>query len=285
MLERSDVDMPLWRKKVDKTLLKDSETPIPKWLWEVWDIPNTFGGVRSKREPQSIVDISYQGKEYSGHITKVKSPGGYKFRFTFEKSLSEALNDTYLMSYMRMLEAEINPEKNYRQVEDEISFWEFLDIEFNSEQKHFIFTSHFTVKPTFPNLFSRLIKSAPLKAMESEILGKDAQRIHKQNWKPRAEYKTELGAINVVYMLLDSKSKLLYVGEAENLKNRFDAGHPDIREWDFYKYNVLPNKLYPYRLAIERMVIRDMAALLTNKQDIPNIKISEYKLANRKIDK
>jgi hypothetical protein len=285
MLERSDIDKPLWRKKVDGTLLKGSSTPIPQWLWDIWSIEQTFGKVTSKKDPKSAVKLIYNGRNFKGNVTRIKNPNGHRYRLQFEKPLANALSDVYLMSYMRLLESELSSNQSHREIEKEISFWEFLDIEFDYSHKLFRLTSHYTIKPQFPNLFAKLINSAPLKAIGAEVLEKDAKKIHKQDWKEKSEYKTELGAENVIYMLADSVSKLIYVGEANVLVKRFDNGHPDIKNWNYYKYNVLPTELAEYRLAIERMVIRDLAALLENKQDIPNIKISEYKLANRKIDK
>ena len=120
--------------------------------------------------------------------------------------------------------------------------------------------------------------------MASTLLSGEFARIHKQDWKPRSEYKLEIGASNVIYMLLDTENKLLYVGEANLLIPRFNNGHLDIKNWDYYKYNVLPPELGKYRLAIERMLIRDLAAILDNKQGIKTISISDYSLANRKID-
>ena len=124
-----------------------------------------------------------------------------------------------------------------------------------------------------------------IKAIDDYINEKDADRIHKQNWKPRIEYKSEIGAENVIYTLIDTVNKLIYIGEAKKLISRFDNGHPDISKWNYYKYNVLPKSLESHRLSLERMAIRDMANFLENKADIPNIEISAYKLANRKIDR
>jgi hypothetical protein len=285
MLERNDVDHPLWRKKVDGTLIKDAWTPIPIWVRSIWDIDHLFSDVVSKRDKNGAVLITFMGSTFQGQIAKVKAPNGFRYRLYFDRNLADALADKYVMTFMRVIESELSADKNHRQVEQDISFWEFLDIEFNSKSKTFIFTPYFTVKPEFPNLFSRLVGSAPFKTIASELIQHKCTVIHKQHWKRRAEYKFEIGAKNVVYMLLDSKEKLIYVGEAKELKKRFDSGHPDIRNWDFYKYNVLPSELSDYRLIIERMVIRDMASLLENKQDIPFIKISDFKLANRKIDR
>lgn len=285
MIERKDVDQPMWRKKVDSTLLQRSETPIPQWLWGIWDIERLFEGVAGKSDPYSKVTLLYGKKEYVGRISKRKRLNGVKYLLVMDESLKHELRDTYLMTYMRSIEAELSIEKNNRDVEEEISFWEFLDIEFDSARKTFLLTSHYTIKPQFPKLFSSLIKSAPLRAVGERVLEKKAKTIYKQDWKPRSMYKAELGAENVIYMLLDTKKKLLYVGEAIDLKRRFDSGHPDIKDWDYYKYNVLSSELAEFRLAIERMVIRDMASLLDNKENITNIRISEYALANRKIDR
>ena len=268
MLERSDVEWPLWRKKVDSTFLKGFSTPLPKWVQKIWDIEENYTSVRTRRDPDSNVTIKFQGEQFGGSIVKSKAPDGFRYRLFFQDSLGRRLQDTYVMSYMRVIEAELTEHLNNRQIESEISFWEFLDIEFNIQERIFLFTPSFIVKPQFPNLFNRLVNSAPVKAISASMLSGNIARIHKQDWKPRAEYRFEVGAHNVIYMLLDTESKLLYVGEAGSLKSRFDNGHPDIKNWDYYKYNVLPEGMTEYRLAIERMLIRDLAALLDNKQDI-----------------
>ena len=59
-----------------------------------------------------------------------------------------------------------------------------------------------------------------------------------------------------------------------------------IPDWTHYRYDVLPpDTTKDMRVAIERMVIRSYASLLPNKEKIPNIKISDYLLVNKKIDK
>jgi hypothetical protein len=280
----------MWRRKVDATLLKEGSTPIPKWLLKIWNIEETFEGVRSKRDPLACVKINFnkqgsQQQDFIGQVSKVKAPEGFKYRLYFEEKLVDELRKTFLMSYMRSIEAELSENSSNRDIEDEISFWEFIDIEFDASSKVFIFSSHYQLKPQFPNLFKRLVNSAPLKRISAEVLDKDSRTIHKQDWSHRHNYKQEVGAQNVIYMLLDEVNKLIYVGEAKNLIRRFNAGHSDINQWTHYKYNVLPDTLAPFRLAIERMLIRDMASILNNKQNISTFKISEFSLTNRKIDK
>ncbi len=151
------------------------------------------------------------------------------------------------------------------------------------DQSHVI--THYPLKAQFPNLFRRLINSAPLKRISSEVLDKDTLSIHKQDWTVWDSYKFEIGASNVIYMLLDDVNKLIYVGEAKDMVKRFNAHHAGKNTWTHYKYNVLPDSLAPYRVVIERMLIRDMASIFENNQNINSIKVSEYKLTNLKIDK
>jgi len=274
----------MWRKKVDSTLLQRAETPIPRWLWGLWDIEKTFDMVLKKVDYESKVELIFDNQVFSGNVVQKKKPGGYGYRLFIDKRLASLLCEVFLMSYMRAIESDITKSKNNREVEDDISFWEFLDIEFDVGNKRFNFVPHFIVRPQFPNLFAKLIGSAPLKAVGAEVLDKATSKIHKQDWQPRANYVSEIGAENVIYMLIDKSNKLLYVGETEKLIRRFDSGHPDITTWDYYKFNVLPKELAPYRLELERMLIRDMATILRNKKNISNIVISEYFLVNRKID-
>ncbi len=285
MLERSDIEFPLWRKKVDASLLNEGTTPIPNWLHDVWAIEKTFGDVTSIKDPASKVQIKFQSKTYLGYVSKVRNPRGYRYRLTVDSPLTEALKERFLMSFMRALEADLSTEKNNRDIENDISFWEFLDIEFDSSNKFFKLTAHYVQKPQFPELFSRIAGSASLKIIQDEVAGKDKARIQKQGWKARSEYKKEVGAENVIYMLLDTENKLIYVGEASKMIPRFDRGHQDILDWNYYKFNLLPPELAEHRVTIERMSIRDLATLLENKQGIGSIEISDYKLANRKIDK
>lgn len=287
MNERDDIDHPIWRKKVDSSFLNNTVTPIPKWLWEVWAIKSVFNSVSSKNDSKSEVTVFFEGNTYKENVTLSTQDGGQIFcRLHFSQNLHSLLKERFLMTYMRSVEGQIRKSQGSKQdIELDIPFWEFIDIEFDSSNKHFVFTCHYHQQPIFPKLFKKLISSPSIKKIDDGLNGKEANRIQKQNWKPRAEYKTEIGAENVIYTLIDTKNQLIYVGEAKKLIARFDSGHPDIKRWDYYRYNVLPKSLEEYRVTIERMAIRDLAGLLTNKGDISRVEIAPFKLANRKIDR
>jgi hypothetical protein len=284
--ERTKVEYPLWRKKVDKSLFEQGTT-IPNWACDMWSIPKLFSGVTSKGDENSKVTIRFNQKTYQGTVTvALKGRANATFRLWFEEDMVMALRDTFLMSYMRTLEQGLLDKEEANDIEERIPFWEFLDIEFDSEHKTFKFTSHYTQHPSFPNLFKRLVGSPPVQKVYDEVEGKDSKRIYKTDWKPRSELQLEIGATNVIYMLIDTQDKLIYIGEAKNLIKRLSQNnHPSIPNWEFFRYDVLPDSLSSYRVTLERMMIRSYATVLGNKKDVESFSFSEYKLANDKIDK
>jgi hypothetical protein len=282
-LERSNVEFAIWRKKVDKSLFEHNGTTIPEWACRMWGLQQLYGNVTSRKDSRSEASAIFKGISYSAWVTT--APHGRSspaFRLWFDRTLAYELKSAFVMSYMRSLEGSLDSQMD---PEEEIPFWEFLDIEFDSQNRIFRFVAYYRVQPSFPNLFKRLVGSPALRRIEDEVQDKEENRIHKQDWKARSELEYELGATNVLYMLYDSKARLFYMGEAENLVKRLLQPHSSIEGWDFFRYNVLPQALAPYRVAIERMLIRDFAAILKNKRDIPWYDLGGCCLANDKIDR
>lgn len=285
-LERNDVEHPLWRKKVDGSLLRHSVTPIPVWVGRMWSINIVFPDKGGRRDPSSQVTIRFQGKSYNGAVTWYhRRRCRATYRLWFEDSLRYAFADTFVMSNMRDLEARLRAaDGESADVEHEIPFWEFLDIEFDAASKTFDLKAHYVQAPSFPALFRRMADAPALKSIRDELAGKSVERIYKQNWKPRDEFESEIGATNVVYMLADTINRLLYVGETENLIKRFRRGHELITEWDFYRYDALPTALAPQRVQIERMLIRNIDSFFGKSALGLPVTVSGFKLVNLRID-
>lgn len=284
-IERTNVDFPLWRKKVDSSLFLLKGTTIPRWVCKIWNLDHIFPELKGKRDPKSNILINFNKKQYSGHVTctRPKDRPNKFYRMWFGDDLQTELKEVFLMSFMRDIENRLRSE-NDSDIEEDIPFWEFLDIEFNERSKTVRMTAHYTQVPTFPELFRRLTYSPALKRIDDELNDKGTTRIYKQDWRQREEFEVEIGAENVIYMLIDTKEKLLYIGEADRLVQRLQTGHPSIKNWDFYRYDVLPEELRKFRLDLERMVIRNFATVLPNKRNIQMKAISEFQLANEKID-
>jgi hypothetical protein len=282
--ERANVRFPLWRKKVDNSIFRDSGTTVPNWVCRVWQFDVVFPGILKSNDPAASAAVRFEERTYVGRVVTTHPEGRANkvFRFYFDEALLRRLKEVFLMSHMRDLESRLR--KDTTDIETQIPFWEFLDIEFDAEKKVFHLAAHYKQTPTFPELFKNLIGSPPIKRIEDELAHPGQFKIEKQDWRPRSMYETELGAENVIYMLIDEKAKLLYVGEAEDLVRRFKVGHSEIKDWDFYRYDQLPPMHKHQRVAIERMLIRIFASVLENKGGVATKSISEYRLANRRID-
>jgi hypothetical protein len=243
-----------------------------------------FREISSKGDVRAKVTVTFAGTEYDGWVTTAKhgrsSPA---LRLWYQEELSLKLKYTFLMSYMRSLEQRLTSEMD-EDIEKKIPFWEFLDIEYDRQTRHFRFVAYYRQEPSFPGLFERLIESPGLKRIADELEGKKERRIYKQNWRPRNQLAFEIGATNALYLLLDTKHKLIYAGEAKDLLSRLSQPHPSIPHWDFYRYNVLPDQLAPFRVALERMLIRDLAGFLPNKKTVQNMSLDGFQLVNDKID-
>lgn len=283
--ERSDVDLPLWRKKVDSSLFRQNGTTIPNWVAKMWNITDDFETCRSKKTEESKIKVEFESKKYDGWVTI--APEGRKtpaYRLFYVPELSYELENAFTMSFARDIEDRLrkNKDPNFNNIEDEIPFWEFLDIEYERKEKTFYFKAYYTVKPTFFELFKHFIESPILHKIDDELSNKPPFRIYKTDWKARGKLDFELGANNVLYTLIDTERKLLYIGEASNLVDRLRQDHPSIPKWNYFRYNILPNEIAPHRKTLERMIIKDFAAIFLNSPD--NEGISIYKLTNDKID-
>ncbi len=286
-VERSNVKYALWRKKVDKSVFDHSGTVVPLWVEDLWglkdlEIPTL------KKDPKALVKITFEKQEFTGSLTKSKQPktrSNPVVRLWFSQELSDRLKRVFPMSYMRSLEQRLGEYKT-SEVEDAIPFWEFLDVEFTNTSDGFksILTAHYVQKSTFPNLFKKLIGSPKLKQINDEVFKSDEKdRIYKQDWKCKAELQYEIGAHNVIYYLVNSTKKQIYIGETEDLVARL-TNHSTFKTWDLYRYDKLPDNLAPYRVELERMIIRDFAGVLKNSKDVNSLDISDYELMNSKID-
>jgi len=54
-VERTDVDFPLWRKKVDSSLFRYNGTTVPNWVCKVWRLDDVFQSVGGKCEKEVAI--------------------------------------------------------------------------------------------------------------------------------------------------------------------------------------------------------------------------------------
>jgi len=280
--ERKNIKFPLWRKKVDSTLLKTSETPIPDWLFSVWSISNL------NISPKIDVSIKFENKIYSGKLRWSHKNKG--LRLQFDNKLRDLLKDEFLMTYMRSLEHDIrkklNKDQHNLEIEQQVPFWEFLDIEFDVKTKTFYFYNHYSVKADFEYLYRAIKETQLLRRIEEKYDQKKRGKINKSDWKKKSNLNKSLDKKNVIYYLLDENKKELYIGETQSLKQRLGKFRKEIPTWTHYRFDELPDEYTEKdRIQLERVLIRSYASLLSNSVSIETKDISNYKLTNKLIDK
>jgi hypothetical protein len=117
--------------------------------------------VTSRKDDRSRASTTFNGITYDAWVTT--APHGRSspaFRLWYDKALSYELKGAFVMSYMRSLEGSLQTSCD---PEQQISFWEFLDIEFDPQHRAFRFVAYYTVQPSFPNLFKCLVGSPALR--------------------------------------------------------------------------------------------------------------------------
>ncbi len=286
-VERSDVLFPLWRKKVDSSLFSKAHTPIPNWCAKAWKLKEIFGINTSKKIASAQVTVRFNRIEYAGQVTYSHNKDA-TYQLFLPRDLVEQLKDYFIMSYMRSLEQRLRKNNSVyatTNIEDELPFWEFIDIEFDNKQKIFICKAHYYQKPLFPELFKQFVRSHHLKEIENQLLDKGNFKFIKEDWKPRGEFKKLLERNNIIYYLIDTENKLLYIGEAEHTR-RIIQQRDDIPNWNYFRIDCLPEWLTKsQRLELERLIIRSFASVLVNNKQITTKLISQYRLVNKKIDR
>lgn len=298
VVERTNIEFPMWRKKVDGSLFMHSMTTIPIWVHsKLWKLSDTFHtGSKNDAENEVVIELNHDKKrtEFKGWVTRSDSIHNGKpkitMRLIFEKGLKVRLQQIYVMSHMRDLELRMRHPKpsqsDRKEIEEEIPFYEFLDIEWDESNKRFLFRAHYIQRPVFTKLFTHLQNKHVLDRIEDEIDGIIEGRITKGDWKERSEISKEIATENVIYTLIDTENREIYVGEASNLANRFKQKRHEIPGWTHYRVDQLPEEFNDkMRRNIERLMIRYLASLLENLVGIESMEISDYLLKNKRVDK
>lgn len=295
-IERNNIRHTMWRKKVDNSIFSSGHIVIPKAYVKQWRLEVLFRDNGKNAETWPI-EVQFGTKIYNGKVfyrPPTKARSSVQHKILIKEDLIEDLKKAFLMSHIRWLEVELRKQggkksaQASKETERETPFWEFIDIEFDYENKQFIFTDYYKQEAYFPEVFKHLIGSPKLKQIEGSIFN-NFETIINQDWKKKDELVTELGAKNVIYTLLDEVNKRIYVGETgQDLKIRLaDKEHyknAGIPNWTHYRFEVLPSSIETKaRKEIEDMTIRAYATLFSNTKNVKSFKISDYKLVNRKI--
>ena len=69
-----------------------------------------------------------------------------------------------------------------------------------------------------------------------------------------------------ISLLVDTKKKLFNIGETGDLVKRLLQKYSVIPEWNFFRYDLLPNELAQFRVDLEKMLIRGFATIIKKQE-------------------
>ena len=107
-VDRRSVSYPMWRKKVDRTILNDNGcTVLPSWVVDNFGIRDKFGVGKNKEENQ--IPIFFNKKRYDGGSITVQTESRATpfYRLWLPLELVEELRISFQMTYIRGLEEEL----------------------------------------------------------------------------------------------------------------------------------------------------------------------------------
>ena len=107
-VDRRSVSYPMWRKKVDRTILNDNGcTVLPSWIVDNFGIRDKFGVGKNKEENQ--IPIYFNKKRFDGGSITVQTESRATpfYRLWLPLELVEELRIAFQMTYIRGLEEEL----------------------------------------------------------------------------------------------------------------------------------------------------------------------------------
>lgn len=229
------------------------------------------------------------GKKYYVKLYHVNRKGGknvYQLRWDMNRDLCDVLKDTFVNSYVILQsqkekhEASGDGRKKFRTKmlagqQEVLSLRPVSATEIHAEP--FI-----QIETEWTTLFRRL---AAANVFES-LFTKDKEHLVERttSWMSVKEFSRHSEQVSVIYYLLHSDKKLLYIGKANKLGERVvpGRGHQGMEgDWDKFKYDVIKPEFGHLLERIEDHTIRTVASILKNSKDFPTLGIGSYTLVNR----
>lgn len=270
-------------KKVDRSMM-DWGFTIPK------DFLDSFvGKEKIKLGSSREVNIYFDRKKYVAQlrlINRKKFTPVYQLRWDSNKELLTKIRKTFIQSYITLKsQKELFDDKKegneHFRTKMKSGSQEVLIARPINENK-IEFEVFIKIDNDWNVLFERLA--------DENVFGwifdkKDKEYLIQRSteWIKVNDFKKHKDSFNVIYYLVNTKKKLLYIGKAENLGKRVKPGHKHQGmdgDWDLFKYDVIRPEFSNILERIEDHTIRSFAAVLKNKKGYSSINVSDYTLVN-----
>ena len=266
--------MSLYIKKIDKSLLEKGRATLDKKQLEDNNWLKSFGVGESRN-----IKAYYNNREYSTSVAfksrkKHKSELPY-YQLTIGESLKKELKKTFIHTVLNIKSSMVLKEKGRNFNE------EALSIEHLKEGKEYILKLKVFIKvyTEYDEYFKALIESNlidyPLGSNNEKVI------VSSTEWRDKNERNKYKGTRNIIYYLIDSTTKEIYIGSGALFENRVIPKRKELPGWDKFRFEVINPDYISIIKDLEFMIIRNFANLLKNKDSIRGLDVTEYTLANR----
>ena len=228
---KTSIDQPSLTLPVDSSMIKYAVLTIPKGHWNVWkSIPKKHG------EKTEVKIMWGNGrKTYDAYIRLEQKVIGKTewMRFRWREDLHQHFQNAFCYSCSYDASKKHSKSKN---ISPRIP--ELLKIT-ERENALFAFKPLSTHVTELTPIFRQLIKDGYLdRYIEPPS---QSQKIFQNSspWLKKRELKDIWEHRFVIYYLLDSKKKELYIGKATSLTSRVFEGRKEIPDWDYFRYDIL----------------------------------------------
>jgi len=268
-------------KKIDRSMM-DWGFTVPQDYIKVFEAskPVKLGSSRK-------IFIFWDKKKYEAkicHVNRKKYKSVYQIRWDSNRELLNKIRKTFIQSYIILKSQKelfdlSEKGKHFRTQlsggQQEVIVFKVISRD-NIEAKTFI-----KIDNGWNDLFERLADENVF----GWLFDKNKKYLisRSTNWIKSRNFREHSNSINVIYYLVHSKKKLLYVGKAENLGKRVFPGklHQNMpSDWDLFRYDIVKPEYANILERIEDHTIRAFAAVLKNNRHYPTLNLGGYTLVN-----
>lgn len=267
-------------KKVDNSSFHWGIT-VPKELEQDFHTGKNLP-IRTSRE----IDIIWDKKSYRAKFRHGVTRGHDYFQIRYDNNpeLLKRLRKTFIQSYVilksqKELFETIEEKKQFRSKlaggQQEVLIVQPIDY------KTISFKVFIKIKNEWNTLFQRLADENVF----GWLFDKDKKYLisRSMNWIKKKDFEKHKNATFVIYYLVHTEKKLIYIGKADNLGKRVKPGRKHQKmpaDWDLFKYDIVKPEYSNLLERIEDHTIRSFASFFKNNQDYPSINASPYRLVN-----
>ncbi|MBP9763521.1 MAG: GIY-YIG nuclease family protein [Candidatus Pacebacteria bacterium] len=270
-------------KKIDRSLL-EGWVIIPK------EYESDFlHGSEIKPSTSRDIKIKYKNKSFKAklyHVNRKNSNNVYQLRWDGDKALLSAIRKDFINSYVILKsqkELHENTSGGLKKFRGHMDAGNQEVLTLKSVSVNEILIEPFIqITTEWNTLFERLADANVF----GWIFEKDKKYLISRStgWYSYKELSKHSEQVSVIYYLVNTTKKLLYIGKAENFGNRVKHGrdHQGMSgDWDMFRYDIIRPEFSNILERIEDHTIRSFASVLKNTQSFPSLDISSYKLVNK----